>query len=355
MKKLLSLFIVATLTLVGCSQSEEKQDVVKIGFVSDVAGIDDGSFSELTWEGIQDFAEKHDNIEIQYTTPSDTSTVELVNNIDNLFMSGNEIIVVAGYVFEEAIQKASEVYPNVDFILIDGVVEADNVASIKFAEHEAGFLAGVVSALETKTGKVAYMGGIEVPAVVAYGVGFQYGVEYAKENLGANAEIVDYVYSGTFTDFNVGQTLSAGMFDKGVDIIMATAGVATQGAIAEAKQRGDVYIVGCDSDQYSDGAMDNGNSVVLTSAMKHIDVAVATHLEYWLNDEFKGGEVITMDFQQDGVGLPIENPNLTEATIEALKEVGKALGNGTIKVPSTVEELELFLNEYDYHVEGVQY
>lgn len=62
-----------------------------------------------------------------------------------------------------------------------------------------------------------------------------------------------------------------------------------------------------------------------------------------------------MDYMQDGVGLPIENPNLTEATIEALKEVGKALGNGTVKVPSTVEELESFLNEYDYHVEGVQY
>ena len=89
--------------------------------------------------------------------------------------------------------------------------------------------------------------------------------------------------------------------------------------------------------------------------MKRLDVAVKTRLENWLNGEFEGGKVIVMDYMQDGVGLPIENPNLTEATIETLKEVGKALGNGTVKVPSTVEELESFLNEYDYHVEGVQY
>lgn len=337
MRKLLGLFMVVTLALMGCSQSDEQQETIKVGFVSDVAGISDGSFSQLTWEGIQQFAEKHEEVSIQYTTPSDTGTVELANNIDNLVMSGNEIIIVAGYVFEEAIQKASEAYPNVDFILIDGVVEADNVASIKFAEHEAGFLVGVVSALETKTGKVAYMGGIEVPAVVAYGVGFQYGVEYANENLGANAEIVDYVYSGTFTDFNIGQTLSAGMFDKGVDIIMGTAGVATQGAIAEAKQREGVYIVGCDSDQYTDGTMDNGDSVVLTSAMKHIDVAVQEVLTQWLVDKFPSGDTLVMDGATNGVGLPNENPNVSEETLSKVEEVKALMKQGEIEIPSTQE------------------
>lgn len=343
MKKLLGLFMLAILALVGCSQVEEKQDVVKVAMCTDQAGIDDKSFSQLAWEGIQQFAEKHEEVEIQYVTPSNTDTAELVNNIDNLIMSGNEIIVVAGYVFEEAIQKASVAYPDVDFILIDGEVQADNVASIKFAEHEAGFLAGVVSALETKTNKVAYLGGIELPAVVAYGVGFQFGVEYANENLETEVELVDYVYSGTFTDFNIGQTLSAGMFDKGVDVVMATAGVATQGAIAEAKQRGDVYIVGCDSDQYVDGSMDNGNSVVLTSAMKHIDVAVQEVLTQWLSGEFPSGETLIMEATVDGVGLPTENPNLTEETKIQLEKVKELMKQGEIKVPSTQEELDEYL------------
>ena len=338
MKKLLGLFMVAVLTLVGCSQEkEEAKETIKVGFVSDVAGINDGSFSELTWDGIQQFAEINKDVEIQYVTPKDTSTAELVNNIDNLVMSGNQIVVASGFAFQEAIEKASVVYPNIDFVLIDGEVQADNVASIKFAEHEAGFLAGVVSALETKTNKVAYLGGIELPAVVAYGVGFQFGVEYANENLGANAEIVDYVYSGTFTDFNVGQTLSAGMFDKGVDIIMGTAGVATQGAIAEAKQREDVYIVGCDSDQYTDGAMDNGDSVVLTSAMKHIDVAVQEVLTQWLDDKFPGGDTLVMNGATNGVGLPNENPSVSEETLSKVEEVKALMKQGEIEIPSTQE------------------
>ena len=174
MKKLcLGLAVLSLLFVVGCGkQNSDEKEVARIAFCSDIAGINDGSFSELTWNGIQQFAKGKENIEIQYVTPSDTSTAELVNNIDNLVMSGNEIIVVSGFAFQEAIEKASVAYPDVDFILIDGVVEADNVASIKFAEHEAGFLAGVVSALETKTNKIGYLGGIELPAVVAYGVGF---------------------------------------------------------------------------------------------------------------------------------------------------------------------------------------
>ena len=116
-----------------------------------------------------------------------------------------------------------------------------------------------------------------------------------------------------------------------------------------------MYVVGVDVDQYDEGVTSKGNSVILTSSMKRLDVAVKTQLENWLNGEFEGGQVITMDYMQDGVGLPIDNPNLTEATMETLKEVGKALGNGTVKVPSTIEELESFLAEYDYHVEGVQY
>ena len=171
--------------------------------------------------------------------------------------------------------------------------------------------------------------------------------------------MTDYTYVGSFEDANLGKSVAGGMFDKGVDIIHHASGVVGVGAISEAKTRHEngenVYVVGVDVDQYDEGVTSKGDSVILTSSMKRLNVAVKTQLENWLNGEFEGGQVITMDYMQDGVGLPIENPNLTEATMETLKEVGKALGNGTVKVPSTIEELESFLAEYDYHVEGVQY
>lgn len=355
MKKLIGLFLVGCLTLFGCSTNSTEEDVVKVAFLSDVAGIEDKSFSQLTWEGIKKFQSEHDNVEIQYAQPKDTSTSELLNNIDNLIMSGNEVVVASGFAFQEAIEQASEIYKNTKFVIIDGVVESDNVVSIAFAEKEAGFLAGVATALESQTGKVGYLGGIDVPAVVSYGLGYVSGVAYANAHFDTNVEVSEYVYSGTFTDFNVGQMLSAGMFDKGVDIIMATAGVATQGAIAEAKQRDNVYIVGCDSDQYSDGLQKDESSIVLTSAMKRIDVAVKDVLTKWLGGEFPGGKSVMMTLSTNGVGLPSVNPNLSESTIGQVNEVIKVIKDDNLQVPSTVEELHTFLEEYNYHIEGVEY
>ena len=109
MKKLIGLFLVGCLTLFGCSTKSTEEDVVKVGFVSDVAGIEDGSFSQLAWEGIKEFQSEHDGVEIHYVTPKDTSTSELLNNIDNLVMSGNEVIVASGFALQEAIEQASEI------------------------------------------------------------------------------------------------------------------------------------------------------------------------------------------------------------------------------------------------------
>ena len=355
MKKMLGLIFLGILTLVGCSPKEE-QLTIKVGMVTDSGSIDDKSFNQGSWEGILNFQAEHDNVEVQYIKPTGETLQDYTSAIDNLILSGNEVIVMPGFKFDETASVVAEEYPNTEFILIDAEptkdgepVSYDNVVSIFFKENEAGFLSGVASALQTKTGKLGFIGGFNIHSVAKFGYGYVSGVAY----------VTDYTYVGSFSDANLGKSVGGGMFDKGVDIIHHASGVVGVGAISEAKTRSEngenVYVVGVDVDQYDEGVTSKGNSVILTSSMKRLDVAVKTQLENWLNGEFEGGKVIVMDYMQDGVGLPIENPNLTEATIETLKEVGKALGNGTVKVPSTVEELESFLNEYDYHVDGVQY
>lgn len=358
------MFFLAFVVLMGCSQTQE--DVIKVGMVTDVAGIDDKSFSEITWKGVNEFAEAYnqesgETVEVQYVTPDDTSLPTLVNAVDNLVMSGNEIIVLTGFVFEETTGKVAELYPDIKFILIDGqplvdgeYVSFDNVVSIMFNEHEAGFLTGIASALQTKTGKLAFLGGVEVPAVQHYGYGFVSGVAYANKVLGTQAQVIDYLYQGTFTDYAAGQAIAGGMFDKGIDIIQHAGGGVGTGAITEAKQREDVYIVGVDTNQYNEGINDE-SSVILTSAMKHINVAVVKHLEKYVKNDFAGGEVITMTLAEDAVGIPSENPNLTEETLVKINEVIESVKNGKIKVPSTVQELEQFLEDYEYHVEGIKY
>lgn len=359
MKKMLSLFMLAILTLVGCSQANEKQETIKVGMVTDSGSLDDKSFNQGSWEGVIDFASKHDNVETQYIQPSAETLQDYVSAIDNLVLAGNEVIVMPGFKFEETANIVAQEYPDVEFILIDGqpldgeeYVSHDNVVSIYFTEHEAGFLAGIASALQTNTGKLAFVGGFNIASVDKFGWGYTAGVAYANKHLGTDAQVVDYVHAGSFTDVDAGKMIAAGLYDKGIDIIHAAAGGVGIGIYTEAKTRyengEEVYAVGVDVDQYAEGITSNGKSIMLTSAMKRLDVAVATHLEYWLNDEFKGGQVITMDFQQEGVGLPTENPNLTESTSIELEKVKEDLAKGEIVIPSTQEELIDFLDEYGY-------
>ena len=369
MKKLLfslTLFL-ATITLVACGGKEQPQgqatkDVVKVGMVTDLAGIDDKSFSEITWKGVSEFAKEHDNVKAQYVTPQDSALPTLVNAVDNLVLSGNEVIVLTGFTFEETAGQVAKLYPDVKFILIDGqpLVDGeyktfDNVVSIYFKEHEASFLSGIASALESQSGKLGFIGGMSNDAVKKYGFGFVAGVAYANEVYGTTSFVTDYIYSGSFTDVSMGQSLAGGMYDKGIDIILHAAGGVGVGAITEAKTRGDVHIVGVDVDQYHEGLIDDSKSIILTSAMKKIDIAVKEHLTNYINNEFKGGEVFTLGITDNGVGLPNENPNLVDETIEKVQLASDLIKNGELKIPSTVEELETFLGEYNYSVDGVTY
>lgn len=364
MKKFALLLAVFATILVGCGKTEVKseQSTVKVGMVTDITGIDDKSFSEITWKGVSEFADEHEEVEAQYLTPKDNTLPTLVSAVDNLVLSGNEVIVLTGFVFEETAGAVAKMYPNVKFVLIDGqpLVDGeyksyDNVVSIYFNEHESAFLTGVASALETETGKLGFIGGIANEAVKKFGWGYVAGVAYANQTYNTNAHVVDYVYSGSFSDVSMGQSLAGGMFDKGIDTIMHAAGGVGVGAMTEAKTRGDVKIVGVDVDQYHEGLMSDGSSIILTSAMKNIDVAVKEHLGYYLNDEFKGGQVFTLGITDNGVGIPSENPNLSDDTIAKVEETMKQVKDGAVAVPSSLEDLHWFLNDYGYSVDGVAY
>lgn len=364
MKKFVLLFMVAMLTLVGCSveNKTEEESTVKIGMVTDITGIDDKTFSEITWKGVSEFAKEHQNVEAQYVTPSDNALPTLVSAVDNLVLSGNEVIVLTGFTFEETAGAVAKLYPNVKFILIDGqpLVDGeyksfDNVVSIYFNEHESAFLAGIASALETETGKLGFIGGIANDAVKKFGWGFVAGVAYANQTYDTNAYVTDYVYSGSFSDVSMGQSLAGGMFDKGIDTIMHAAGGVGVGAMTEAKTRGNVKIVGVDVDQYHEGLTSDGSSIILTSAMKNIDVAVKEHLAHYVNGDFKGGQVFTLGITDNGVDIPSENPNLTEDTIAKVEEAKEQIKSGAVAVPSSLEDLHWFLNDYNYSVDGVAY
>ena len=359
---MLTIALAASLGLVACGTGEGDKGTttngeakIKVGMMTDSGTIDDKSFNQGTWEGIQRYQEENGTIEAQYIKPGGEATQDYLEAADNLLAKGNELIIAPGFKFEEAIGKLQAENPETKFVILDGEPEggvAENSVGIYFAEQEAGFLAGIAAALETKTGKVGFIGGMVIPAVQKFGYGFVTGVAYANANLGTNVEVADYLYNGTFNDVSGGQAQAGGMYDKGIDIIFVAAGGVGNGVIAEGKVRAeagdDVYVIGVDVDQYEDGIISNGSSVILTSAIKRIDNAAYDKIDELVNGTFTGGQVITMDAKNDGVGLPAENPNLSEATQQAADEAFELIKNGTIVVPTELDEVTAMLEDLGF-------
>ena len=359
-KQWIALATVGTLSsaLIGCVSNDTTPatDELKVVLVTDAASIDDKSFNQGTWEGVLRYEKDFQTIDASYLVPHEASTQAFMDSIDNAVLSGAEVVITPGFVFEEAIGEAQAQYPEVKFVFIDGqpmvegeYIQAENVQSFFFKEQEASFLSGVATALSTKTGKVGFIGGVKVPAVEKLGYGFVSGMAYANKTLGTDVEVIDYVYSGSFTDVQAGQMLASGMYDKGADVILQAAGGVGVGAMTEAKTHtevGDeVYIVGVDIDQYESGLMSNGESIILTSAMKKLDEAVYQALSDIQSNQFKGGTTSVLGIAENGVGLPAKNPNLEANVIETVETVKELIEAGEIVVPATLEEAKAFLEE----------
>ena len=299
----------------------KKKVPTKQGVVTGEGGAKDKSFNQANVEAIQAWAKANGAKEPVVVESKNQS--DLASNLQNA-AKVSDIISLAGYEFEKELPKVAESFADKKFIFIDGTVDNKNVESITFAEHEAGYLAGYAAALQSKTGKVGFIGGAKIPAVVKFGVGFVQGAKAANKDI----KIV-YNYSGSFNDTNKGKTLAATMYDAGADVIFVAAGGTGSGSIKEAQERatkdlkesGEIkhWIVGVDKDQYSEGVFkakdkdgkDVEKSVILTSAVKNIEVAVTKILNEIKENKFEKGEHI-FGIKENGVGIPKENPNLSE-------------------------------------------
>ena len=350
-KKVMALVLLALMVtgLVGCGSdnnaSKSEEGKLKVGMVTDTGTIDDKSFNQGTWEGIKE-AEKSFGLETTFMQPNGESESRYLTEIQNLYDSGYKFIVTPGYKFETAIYKAQSQYEDAKFVLIDGepndgndnYLVADNTVAVYFAEEQSGFIAGVASAVQLQDGDFGFIGGMEIPSVKKFNYGFQQGVAYANEHYGTNVSLKaeNIVYSGSFSDTALGQQLSAQMYDNGVKAIFTAAAGVNIGVITEAKTRvangQEAWVIGVDSDQYDDGIYEGNKSVVLTSAIKKIDEAAYQIIEDEINGEFPGGQVLRFDAKNDAVGIPSENPNLSDDTIAKVNEVIDAIKADKIEV-----------------------
>ncbi|HEX9027318.1 MAG TPA: BMP family ABC transporter substrate-binding protein [Clostridium sp.] len=365
-KRLLSLLAVSAITVTlfaGCGSStstgdkSSKAEKIKVGMVTDSGTIDDKSFNQGTWEGLKK-TETEIGTETKYLKPNGETEAEYLKEIGNLYDAGFKFIATPGFKFETAIFKAQDKYKDAHFVLIDGTPNdgatpkatykvGDNAVSILFAEHQAGFVAGVAAAVELKDGDLGFIGGMEIPAVQKFNWGFQQGVAYANEKLGTKMSLKpeNIVYSGSFSDIAAGQQLAAQMYDRGVKAIFCAAGGVGNGAITEAKARTaagkKVWVIGVDRDQYEDGVGADGKSVVLTSAIKKVETASYNMVKALKDGTFPGGQTLTFDITKDAVGIPEKNPNLSDGTTKAITDLYAKLKDGSVKVKDNNDDKSL--------------
>ena len=350
MKKTIAVLLMAVLSLAvfasGSAESSGSGELM-LGMVTDSGTIDDRSFNQGTYEGVAQAAEEL-GLQCTYLRPSGTTTTDYLTAISDLYDNGYRFIACPGYLFAEAVSQAQEMYPDLMLIIIDDALVSgigENTVAITFKEQESGFMAGLATALKLQSGDVGFVGGLEIPAVQKFNWGFQQGVAYANENFGTsiNMDPSNFVYQGSFADLAGGQQLAMAMYDKGVDAIFAAAGGTGVGVINEAKNRRlageDVWAVGVDVDQYSVGDMGNGESCILTSAMKDVTGVAYDQAMAAANGTFEGGRHLVLGVAEDRAGIPVSNPNLTPEIEAAVASVAELIKDGTITVQDTADGL----------------
>ncbi|MCP3739155.1 BMP family lipoprotein [Rossellomorea sp. BNER] len=334
----------------GSSNGGNEKDKFTVAMVTDVGGVDDKSFNQSAWEGLQAFGEENglEKGTDGFDYLQSQSDADYATNLNKLARQDFDLVYGIGFLMEGAIKEIAGQQKESKFAIVDAVVEQPNVASIMFKEQEASFLAGVAAANATKTNKIGFIGGMEIPVIDRFETGFLAGVASVNPDLK-----VDVQYAGAFDKAEVGQAIASKMYSSGVDVIFHAAGGTGNGLFTEARNLKEkdpsrvLWAIGVDSDQTAEGIVKvdgEEKNIVLTSALKRVDNAVKDLSTKAKEGNFPGGETILYGLKEEGVGLAplndeIENKDEIMKKVEEWKE---KIINGDITVPATKDELKSF-------------
>lgn len=308
------------------SEGGEALTSIKVGMVTDVGGVNDKSFNQTSWEGLQALAAENSNIEVNYLESK--TDADYQSNIETFVDEDYDLIICVGYMLAEATKAAAEAYPDQKFAIIDdATIDLPNVACLMFSQAEASYLVGVVAGMMTESNTVGYVQGMISESMNQFGCGYIAGVKAANPD----ATVLQF-NANSFVDPTVGGTAAKDMITKGADVIYHAAGGTGNGVI-ETCNTEKVWAIGVDTDQ-SPLAPD----VVITSAMKRVDTASQDISLAVLNGTFTPG-VHLYSLENGGVDIAPTRDLLPEDVIAAVEQAKADIIAGTITVPATPEEL----------------
>ncbi|MDR3191904.1 MAG: BMP family ABC transporter substrate-binding protein [Treponema sp.] len=350
---LLPVLMVAFAAMVFAGGGKQQQTSgatgLKIGILTSPSGVDDGSFNQDCYNGIQAFIKA--NPEASVTPIREPDLSKALQSVADV-IADYDVLVLPGFQFA-AVGDLMRDNPEKKVILVDTApadssgqtVELSNLYSMQFHEEESGFFAGIAAALESKTGKVAVVNGIAYPSNVNYQYGFMSGVNYANKYYGGKAQYVEIPsyagtdvtgkavggnYIGDFADEATGKVVGAALINQGVDILFVAAGASGNGVFTAAKEADNVYLIGCDVDQYDDGRKGNDN-IMLTSGLKVMSVNVNKQLQAIKSGTFAGkNDVLGASTDSTGYVSAQGRHKLSANTLAKLREAYDKLKAGSI-------------------------
>ncbi len=312
--------LAATIFAAGTAMAAEFTPAV----IFDMGGKFDKSFNEAAYHGAEKFK---DETGIPYLEFEVTNESQRDQALRRMARRGANVVIAVGFSFATPLEQIAKEYPDTKFVIIDSVVEAPNVESVVFKEHEGSFLVGMAAAMASKTGKVGFVGGMDIPLIRNFAHGYEQGVKYVNPD----AEVFVNMTGTTPAAWNdpaKGAELAQSQFDRGADVVYAAAGGTGLGVLQAAADSGKLSI-GVDSNQ---NYLHPGS--VLTSMMKRVDVAVYNAFKTAQDGTWQPG-VQNLGLAENGVGYALDENNRALITPEMEKKLEDAKAkiiSGELKV-----------------------
>lgn len=336
LKKFVVSCLLISMLLIGCAKSTETKEVdssltvektVKVALITSSGGLGDRSFNDAAYEGLKR-AEADYGIEIKVIEPQGVSDYQ--QSLKLVSSAGYDLVITVGNDWSDALSVIAPNFPDTKYAAINLSISLDNLQVAQFADHEGSFLAGAFAALMTKTNKIGFIGGMDVPAIKRFYVGYQEGAKYVNDDI----EVIP-TYVGSFADPFKGKEFALQLIGEDCDIIFHAAGKTGEGLFDAIKTSDDVYAIGVDSDQDS---IVEGK--ILTSMIKSVDAAVYDMTSSFIDGTFETGKVL-YGLEEKGVGLSemkYTKDIIPSDVLNQLADIKAKVISGEIQVTDVFEE-----------------
>lgn len=339
--RLLAASLMIALLLPACAPARpdcKSEQTFCVGLVTEIGKINDRSFNQSAWKGVQQAGKELDAL-VQYIETTDAR--DYSKNITTFAAENYDVVVTVGFNLREATRAAAEMYPNTKFIGVDqdqfeGPME--NVAGLVFPEDQAGFLVGALAAMMSETRRVgAVCASDDIPPVWRLGEGYRAGAAYADELNGTKTDVLvmyhsDVSFETTFVDSDWGAASADALMKEGVDIVFGCGGATGNGAIIAAAHEG-IYAIGVDTDQYL--TLPEAAPRILSSAMKLITPGVFELIQHAKNGTFPSGNYLGHVTYAPFHDLDNEIPPEVKT---AMEEINAGLLDGSIETNVPAEK-----------------